>query len=283
MIVRRWLPWAALAVVLGLALAVAAGVGGTSTTGTSEQARVARIASEIRCPTCRGLSAYESEAPAAKAIRTEVANQVHQGRTDGEILAFVRDRYGSDILLRPPASGFDGLVWALPVIGFILAAAGLVWAFRRWHDAGASEASPADRERVARRAGWVCVSEQRTDVDQDAAALFEERDFLLSSLSDLDAELSAGDIDQHDYITLKDGYTARRCGSAPGHRPAEWGSDRIGRRGIGRRAGGRRGVGRRRGAWRGGGRPESRRRGGGRSGPVGPGDASSGDGRPECR
>ncbi|HWW52912.1 MAG TPA: hypothetical protein VNY84_04050, partial [Acidimicrobiales bacterium] len=39
--------------------------------------------------------------------------------------------------------------------------------------------------------------------------LVEERDFLLASLTDLDAELAAGDIDQHDYITLKDGYTAR--------------------------------------------------------------------------
>jgi tetratricopeptide (TPR) repeat protein len=36
-----------------------------------------------------------------------------------------------------------------------------------------------------------------------------ERAFLLRSLSDLDAELAAGDVDQHDYITLKDGYTAR--------------------------------------------------------------------------
>jgi outer membrane protein assembly factor BamD (BamD/ComL family) len=36
-----------------------------------------------------------------------------------------------------------------------------------------------------------------------------ERSFLLRSLVDLDAELAAGDVDQHDYITLKDGYTAR--------------------------------------------------------------------------
>ena len=39
--------------------------------------------------------------------------------------------------------------------------------------------------------------------------LRQEREFLLRSLSDLDAELAAGDIDHHDYIALKDGYTAR--------------------------------------------------------------------------
>jgi hypothetical protein len=39
--------------------------------------------------------------------------------------------------------------------------------------------------------------------------LEEERDFLLGSLTDLDAELAAGDIEEHDYLTLKDGYTSR--------------------------------------------------------------------------
>jgi len=37
----------------------------------------------------------------------------------------------------------------------------------------------------------------------------EERDFLLRSLDDLDAEYEAGDLDQDDYETLRDGYVAR--------------------------------------------------------------------------
>jgi tetratricopeptide (TPR) repeat protein len=39
--------------------------------------------------------------------------------------------------------------------------------------------------------------------------LVEERDFLLRSLQDLDAERHAGDVDADDYAVLKDGYTAR--------------------------------------------------------------------------
>jgi cytochrome c-type biogenesis protein CcmH len=131
---RRWLPWLALLFVLGGALAIAAGSAssGRATPAAADAARVARITAEIRCPTCRGLSAAESDAETAVAIKAEVANQVHQGRSDGDILAYMRDRYGTDILLRPPASGFAGLVWALPVIGFVVAAAGLAFAFRRW-------------------------------------------------------------------------------------------------------------------------------------------------------
>jgi tetratricopeptide (TPR) repeat protein len=46
--------------------------------------------------------------------------------------------------------------------------------------------------------------------DPDAlAALEEERDFLLRSLDDLERERAAGDVDDHDYRTLKDDYTAR--------------------------------------------------------------------------
>jgi tetratricopeptide (TPR) repeat protein len=49
-----------------------------------------------------------------------------------------------------------------------------------------------------------------TDRDPDAlAALEEQREFLLRSLDDLEAERAAGDIDEHDYETLRDDYTAR--------------------------------------------------------------------------
>jgi tetratricopeptide (TPR) repeat protein len=41
------------------------------------------------------------------------------------------------------------------------------------------------------------------------AALEEERRFLLRSITDLDREFQFGDVDEHDYTTLRDGYTAR--------------------------------------------------------------------------
>jgi hypothetical protein len=41
------------------------------------------------------------------------------------------------------------------------------------------------------------------------AALEEERRFLLRSITDLDREHEVGDVDDHDYTTLRDGYTAR--------------------------------------------------------------------------
>lgn len=43
----------------------------------------------------------------------------------------------------------------------------------------------------------------------ELAALEEQRDFLLRSLDDLEREHAAGDVDEHDYVSLRDDYTAR--------------------------------------------------------------------------
>jgi tetratricopeptide (TPR) repeat protein len=52
--------------------------------------------------------------------------------------------------------------------------------------------------------------EQARPLDPDTlAALEEQRDFLLRSLEDLEREHDAGDVDDHDYASLKDDYTAR--------------------------------------------------------------------------
>lgn len=48
----------------------------------------------------------------------------------------------------------------------------------------------------------------RLDPDE-LAALEDQRDFLLRSLEDLEREREAGDLDEHDYETLKDDYTGR--------------------------------------------------------------------------
>jgi cytochrome c-type biogenesis protein CcmH len=109
------------------------------------QARVNRVASEVRCPTCRQLSAAESDAPAAEAVRVAIAERVAQGQSDDEIRAFLVSSYGKDILLKPGRTGVAGLVWALPVAAFVCALAGLAFAFRRWRRA---EADPTADDRA---------------------------------------------------------------------------------------------------------------------------------------
>jgi cytochrome c-type biogenesis protein CcmH len=126
---KGWLGWTVLLAVLAALLVV----GATRASGPRTQAeRIDAVARTIRCPTCAGESVYESKAASAENIRSEIARQVAAGRTDDEIRLFLSERYGSDVLLVPSATGVGAVVWALPVALTVLALGGLVVVFRRW-------------------------------------------------------------------------------------------------------------------------------------------------------
>ena len=140
---RQRLPWIALVVVVAGALAV-----GTFDRGggaRTDEERAQALAEGFRCPTCAGQSVADSDAPAAKAIRAQIARQIDDGRSDGEIRDYVLSRYPRSEQV-PPRSGLAGLVWVLPVAAVVLAAAALAVAFRRWRVVGdRGEASDEDR------------------------------------------------------------------------------------------------------------------------------------------
>lgn len=141
----RRLTWGLLGVVLVVALAV--GSRGQSGPPTEDQ-RVSRITSVVRCPTCRGLSAAQSDAPSAEAIRDEVRRRVQAGETDAQVKGYLVSRYGEDILLQPEAEGVGLVVWVLPLIGVIVAVGGLVVVLRRRGVRSGPKVSDADKALV---------------------------------------------------------------------------------------------------------------------------------------
>ncbi|MGH9164376.1 MAG: cytochrome c-type biogenesis protein [Acidimicrobiales bacterium] len=145
----RQVPVVALLAVLAVALFVGARDDGPPPTAAQ---RTTRIAKGVRCPTCDGLSAAESEAAASVAIRAEIRKQVDAGETDGQVRRFLVGRY-PDILLKPSAGGVGALVWGLPVVVLVLAVAGLVFSFRRGRSRAAGDPSDDDRRLVAEALG----------------------------------------------------------------------------------------------------------------------------------
>lgn len=124
---RGW-SWALLAVVIAVALYV----GTTGGVGARTPAqRASSLLSELRCPACADLSVTQSNDPSAIAIRQYVHQAVARGETDGAIESYLVSRYGTDVLLRPPARGVTALVWILPLVAVLAAAAGLALVFRR--------------------------------------------------------------------------------------------------------------------------------------------------------
>ncbi len=100
----------------GSALVIAAAVLLASSRPRDLSARARAIESTLRCPTCQATSVADSPAQAARQIRQVVEQQVRDGRTDEQIRGFFADRYGTWILLDPPTTGPDIVVWILPAV-----------------------------------------------------------------------------------------------------------------------------------------------------------------------
>jgi cytochrome c-type biogenesis protein CcmH len=118
--------------VMALVLAFALYAGTRANAASGPEQRAQALEQSIKCPVCRGQSVAESDAEASKAIRTEIQRRIASGQSNDEIRSYFSQTLGEDILLRPKSGGVAGLVWVLPIAGFVIAAAGIGFAFRRW-------------------------------------------------------------------------------------------------------------------------------------------------------
>ncbi|HEX7000280.1 MAG TPA: cytochrome c-type biogenesis protein [Trueperaceae bacterium] len=112
--------------------------------------RVYEIAGKLRCPVCTSESVADSSVQLAIQMREIIQEQLNEGRSEAQILAFFQERYGDWILLDPPKRGLHLLVWVLPVAAAIVGVTVLLILGRRWqrrsHEPIAVD--PADLERV---------------------------------------------------------------------------------------------------------------------------------------
>ncbi len=135
-----------------LALVLLLGLAGSTAWAQNEvlDPEVFAIGSELRCPTCVSESVSQSSSAIAREMRQIIQDQLDEGRSRAEILAFFQERYGDWILLNPPARGVLLIVWAAPVLAVLVGVGLLVRLMRRWRAAAAEapDIDPADRERV---------------------------------------------------------------------------------------------------------------------------------------
>ena len=96
--------------------------------GPEKKELFTKIADDLRCPTCTGLSINQSDAPFSLQIRQAVLDQVTEGKSKDEIISYFTERYGLWILREPPKKGFHFLAWLLPALVFLLGPLG-VWFF----------------------------------------------------------------------------------------------------------------------------------------------------------
>ena len=85
--------------------------------------RARDISQNLRCLVCQNESIDESTASLARDLRLLVREKLKQGETDQEVVAFVVDRYGEFVLLRPQANGINLILWALAPMALLFSMA----------------------------------------------------------------------------------------------------------------------------------------------------------------
>ncbi len=103
------------------------------------EARARDISRELRCLVCRNESIDESNADLARDLRLFVRDRLVAGKTDAEVIAEVRDRYGDYVLLKPPLSPATVTLWLAPLAVLVLGGLLAVAVFRRHGRALAAE------------------------------------------------------------------------------------------------------------------------------------------------
>jgi len=79
----------------------------------------------MRCPMCLNSNLSGSDAPIAADLRAEIHAQIMEGKSDDDIIDFMKARYGDFIMYRPPLNQVTVLLWfgpvALLLLGFVVA------------------------------------------------------------------------------------------------------------------------------------------------------------------
>ena len=140
-----------------------------------QEAQYRGLIEELRCPKCQNQNLAGSDAPIAQDLKQKTYDLIKDGRSDGEIRAYMQERYGDFITYKPPVRPSTWILWFFPPLLLITLIVGWFWQSRR-------------HQRVARGQSGVTVDSATALTTLEKAEL----DRLLSRPS------STGSNDNHD-------------------------------------------------------------------------------------
>ena len=92
------------------------------------EARARHVSKELRCVVCQNQSIDDSNAPLAHDMRVIVRERIVAGDSDEEVKAFLVNRYGEFVLLRPRVKAETALLWFGPFL-LLIVAGGAFWIY----------------------------------------------------------------------------------------------------------------------------------------------------------
>ncbi len=89
-------------------------------TSAQPDMRTKALFHQFHCMVCSGQSLAESDAVLAVNMRAQITSLVAEGRSDADIVTYMRERYGDGILMQPPVKAATLPLWAAPSVSLVL-------------------------------------------------------------------------------------------------------------------------------------------------------------------
>jgi cytochrome c-type biogenesis protein CcmH len=112
------------------------------------EARMLRIASELRCLVCQNQTIADSHADLAQDLRRQVREMLERGDSDQQIIDYMTARYGDFVLYRPPLKSSTALLWFGPALLLVGGFTTLVIVLRRRSRMSADRFDPDEPDEV---------------------------------------------------------------------------------------------------------------------------------------
>jgi cytochrome c-type biogenesis protein CcmH len=77
----------------------------------AQESRARALSRELRCLVCRNENIDDSDAQLARDLRLLLRERITAGDSDTQAMAFITARYGEFVLLNPPATGANLILW----------------------------------------------------------------------------------------------------------------------------------------------------------------------------
>lgn len=117
----------------------------TSLEDPAIQDRFKALTSQLRCLKCQNMTIYDSQAGLADDLRKQIREQMHEGKTDDQIVAYLVARYGDFVRYKPPMEAKTVLLWVGPFLFMLIGGVMLV----RYIKIRRNEAGNTDVENIS--------------------------------------------------------------------------------------------------------------------------------------
>lgn len=96
-----------------------------------DEERARQIFTQLRCIVCVGQSVASSDVELARDVRHFVRSQIKQGASNEQIISYLTERYGREILLSTPKSIATIPLWTLPFALLFMLGAIVGWRYMK--------------------------------------------------------------------------------------------------------------------------------------------------------